>query len=88
MAIIKKRHTAILTFVVIKPTHELETKGEELKLSLFGEYCPDNSLRGYSLFELLTRPQNYAIKLIIQKGKIELIEPPISAGTVFENNHV
>lgn len=86
MYIIKERHTAIIDFVVIKPTNEYETVGEILKLSFFGEYCPDKSMRGYSLFHLLTHPINYCIKSIIQKGVVYEIEPPISAATVIENN--
>lgn len=66
----KENYTTILEFEVIKPKHELESKGERLKLSFFGEYCPDASLRGYELEELLMKPQHYQPKLIVQSGKI------------------
>jgi hypothetical protein len=49
----KDRYTAILEFEVIAPTNDMETIGEKLKLSAFGEYCPDASMRGYSLLHLL-----------------------------------
>lgn len=80
--------TAITIFVVIKPLDELEMVGEELILTFFGEYCPERSMRGYSLFHLVTHPQNYCIKTIMQQGKIYQIEPPISPATVTENNHL
>lgn len=70
---IQKINTAILEFEVIKPQHELEAVGERLRLSIHGEYCPDNSLRGYSLAELLTKTNHYRPKTIIQRGlKISL----------------
>lgn len=65
----KANHTAILEFEVIKPANELESTGETLSLSHFGEYCPANSLRGYSLRFLLDNPQHYAITKIRMKGK-------------------
>ena len=35
----KKSHwTAVTEFIVIKPTNEMEKKGEVLKLSMFGEF--------------------------------------------------
>lgn len=67
------KYTAVLEFEVISPQHELEKIGERLKLSLFGEYCPDNSLRGYSLEELLIKPQHYRAKVIVQMGKIIML---------------
>ncbi len=65
----KGQYTTILEFEVVKPQHDLETTGERLKLSMFGEYCPDASLRGYELEELLTKPQHYRPKVIIQMGE-------------------
>ena len=65
----KSNWTAILEFEVIKPTNEMETKGEKIKLSAFGEYCPDNSLRGYQLAYLLMRPKNYRPTKIVSKGQ-------------------
>jgi hypothetical protein len=65
----KQHYTSILEFEVVKPQHELETVGERLKLSMFGEYCPDASLRGYELEELLTKPQHYRPKIIVQMGE-------------------
>jgi hypothetical protein len=53
----------------VKPKHELKAAGERLKLSMFGEYFPDASLRGYALEELLTKPQHYRPKVIIQMGE-------------------
>lgn len=64
------KYTAIIEFEVISPQHDLETVGERLKLSLHGEYCPDNSMRGYSLEELLMKPQHYRVKTIVQMGKV------------------
>lgn len=71
-----KKHsefTAILEFEVIKPQHELETVGERLKLSMFGEYCPDQSMRGYQLSELLEKNEHYRPTLIIERGKLKHI---------------
>jgi len=65
----KQHYTSIIEFEVVKPQHELETVGERLKLSMFGEYCPNASLRGYELEELLTKPQHYRPKVIIQMGE-------------------
>ena len=65
----KEQYTTILEFEVVKPQHELETVGERLKLSMFGEYCPDASLRGYELEELLMKPQHYRPKVIVQMGE-------------------
>lgn len=69
------RYTCILEFEVVKPLDELESPGEKLKLSMFGEYCPDNSLRGYSLQHLIVNRGNYRVAKIIQKG--EVIEIPV-----------
>lgn len=65
----KEQYITILEFEVVKPQHELETVGERLKLSMFGEYCPDDSLRGYELEELLMKPQHYRPKVIVQMGE-------------------
>ena len=65
----KANYTAITEFVVLKPKDELETVGEKLRLSNFGEYCPDNSLRGYTLQELLINSENYKPSVIIEMGK-------------------
>lgn len=73
------RYTCILEFEVVKPLDELETPGERLKLSMFGEYCPDNSLRGYSLHHLITNRSHYRVSKIIQKG--EVIEIPVLTET-------
>lgn len=74
MIIKENRYTAIIEFEVIKPnSHFAETKGEKLKLSMFGEFCPDNSLRGYSLLFLLDNPLYYRISKIVEKGKILVI---------------
>jgi hypothetical protein len=61
--------THIKTFEVIEPTNDLESVGELLELSHFGEYCPKQSLRGYSLQSLLSQLKNYRPKVIIQKGE-------------------
>lgn len=65
----KEQYTTITEFEVVEPQYELETIGERLKLSNFGEYCPDASMRGYSLEELLTKPKHYRVKVIIQMGE-------------------
>jgi hypothetical protein len=66
----KKRasFTYIDEFEVIKASNDLEAVGEKLKLSQFGEYCPDNSLRGYSLIYLLDNPEYYRPCLIVMQG--------------------
>ncbi len=65
----KEQYTTITEFEVIKPQNEYETVGERLELSDFGEYCPKQSMRGYSLEELLIKPENYKPKVIIQMGE-------------------
>lgn len=65
----KQYYTAITEFEVINPTNEMESIGEKLYLSSFGEYCPDNSLRGYSLLALLQSPENYRPSKIISRGQ-------------------
>lgn len=69
----KEQYSTISAFEVIIPTNELETVGERLELSMFGEYCPKESLRGYSLEELILKPHNYRPKEIIQMGERILI---------------
>lgn len=69
----KSRYTAILEFTVIKPSNQLEHEGEILKLSLFGEYCPGQSLRGYQLEKLLTDTEHYRASKIVQCGKLILL---------------
>jgi hypothetical protein len=64
----KKNWTTIIEFEVVKPINDIETKGEKIKLSPFGEYCPDNSLRGYQLGYLLLNPKNYRPTKIVVKG--------------------
>lgn len=64
----KSNWTAILEFEIIKPQNEIEKKGEKIKLSPFGEYCPDNSLRAYQLGYLLMCPKNYRPTKIVCKG--------------------
>jgi len=62
------RQTYIKSFRVIKPADELETVGEILTMSIFGEFCPANSLRGYSLYELISAPEHYEVYEIFQRG--------------------
>lgn len=64
----KDRYTAITEFEVISPTNDIETVGEKLELSMFGEYCPDASLRGYSLLFLLDHPSHYRVSKVIIQG--------------------
>lgn len=64
----KSNWTAIIEFEVIKPKSDIETKGEKIKLSPFGEFCPDNSLRGYQLSYLLLNPRHYRPTRIVQLG--------------------
>jgi hypothetical protein len=64
----KSNWTAITEFEVVKPTNEMETKGEKLKLSQFGEYCPDGSLRGYQFAFLLLHNKNYRPTKIVSQG--------------------
>lgn len=66
----KKQYTSILSFEVIKPQHDIETVGEVLELSSFGEYCPEASMRGYSLEELLIKTDHYRPKVIVQMGEV------------------
>ena len=61
----KNNYTTILEFEVINPQNDMEYVGEKLELSSFGEYCPDASLRGYSLEYLLRNNQNYIPTIII-----------------------
>jgi hypothetical protein len=63
-----QHYTTILEFEVIAPTCDIEVVGEKLTLSEFGEYCPDNSLRGYSLLSLLDHPLHYRVSKIVMKG--------------------
>lgn len=69
----KENHTAILEFEVVNPTDELETVGEKLSLSPYGEYCPERSLRGYALLFLLDHPDHYRVSKIIMRGLIYII---------------
>lgn len=70
----KKGNTTLITeFEVIAPTNDMEVVGEKLALSKFGEYCPDNSLRGYSLLSLLDHPDHYRVSKITMKGKSYII---------------
>lgn len=62
--------TLIVSFIIIDPNHEMETRGEILKLSAFGEYCPDNSLRGYKLAYLLKNSSSYQPYEIMDQGQI------------------
>lgn len=66
----QENHTAITEFEVIAPTNDIEVVGWKLKLSAFGEYCPDNSLCGYSLLHLLDHPKHYRVTKIMMKGKV------------------
>lgn len=67
----KKKPTCILSFVVIKPTNELESVGEILHLCHHGEYCPNKSLRGYSLTYLLANSQNYKPNTVSERGELK-----------------
>ncbi len=69
----KDRYTAITEFEVIAPTNDLEFIGEKLKLSNFGEFCPDNGLRGYSLLSLLDHPSHYRVSKMTMKGKSYIV---------------
>lgn len=62
-------YTVITEFEVIAPTNELETIGEKLTLSIFGEYCPNQSLRSYRLLFLLDHPLHYRVSKIIDRGQ-------------------
>jgi hypothetical protein len=62
--------TTILEFEVVAPLNIMETKGEKFSLSIFGEYCPKCSSRGYSLLYLLDFPNNYRVSMIAQKGEV------------------
>lgn len=64
----KSNWTAILEFEVIKPKSDIETKGEKISLSIFGEYCPEGSLRGYQLAYLLLNPKHYRPTKIVSRG--------------------
>lgn len=64
----KSNWTTITEFEVIKPKSDIEKKGEKIKLSVFGEYCPDASLRGYMLSYLLLNPKHYRPTKIVQRG--------------------
>jgi hypothetical protein len=66
----KYQYTCILEFVVLDPQNDMESVGERLKLSTFGEYCPDASLRGYSLYSLLLDPESYRPSKIVQMGEV------------------
>lgn len=65
--------SCITSFIVVKPTNEFESYGEKLNLSIHGEYCPKQSLRGYQLAFLLEHPENYKVGKIIQKGQEKMI---------------
>jgi hypothetical protein len=70
----KQNYTAIVEFEVLIPTDELETVGEKLKLSPFGEFCPDNSLRGYSLAYLIINPRYYKVTKVVVQGESLSVE--------------
>jgi hypothetical protein len=67
------RCTTIISFKVIVPD-EIETKGEIIYLSYFGEYCPDRSMRGYQLEYLLQNSDRYQIHQIMEQGTIRNYE--------------
>lgn len=81
-----KIKTTILEFVVIAPQHELETVGEKLKLTEFGEYCPDNSFRSYELYELLAKPQFYRPWKLVKNGKEQFFVLPATIENQFLPN--
>jgi len=63
-----KKIPHIIQFTVMQPRNEFEFRGEVLFLSQFGEYCPKNSMRGYSLLQLLDYPESYKPTLIKMNG--------------------
>ena len=63
--------TYIKEFVVVAPTNDMETVGERLTISMWGEYCPPKSLRGYNLGFLLAHPNNYQITKIVERGELQ-----------------
>ena len=65
--------TGILEFTIMQAHNEIETIGEVLSLSFFGEYCPPNSLRGYSLEFLLTHPEFYKASKIVDMEQIKFM---------------
>lgn len=65
---IRENYTVIKSFIVVQPTNEMEYIGEILELSQFGEYCPANSMRGYSLSFLLLTPIHYRPYILIERG--------------------
>ena len=67
------RCTTIISFKVVVPD-EAEIQDEIISLSYFGEYCPDNSLRGYQLEYLLQNSDRYQIHQIMEKGTIKNYE--------------
>lgn len=69
----KKIKSYINAFEVIKPKHDLEEIGEMIFLSWHGEYCPEGSLRGYRLQELLEQKEHYKIAQIVQSGELVLL---------------
>lgn len=66
----KENQTTIIEFEVIAPTNDMEKIGKKLELSDFGMYCPDGSLRGYSLLFLLDHTLHYRISKIMMQGKV------------------
>ena len=68
-----EKETKIIEFEVIAPTNNMEKIGEKLELSDFGEYCPEASLRGYSLLFLLDHTLHYRVSKIMMQGKVYII---------------
>ncbi len=66
----KDYETGIIEFEVIAPTNDLEKIGEKLTIGKMGEYCPDNSLRGYNLLFLLDHTMHYRVSKIMMRGKV------------------
>lgn len=64
----KENYTSVLEFTITNPTNDMERVGERLELSMFGEYCPKKSARGYNLLFLLDHPKHYRVSKIIMKG--------------------
>lgn len=69
----KDAETNIVEFEVIAPTNDLEQIGEKLTLSKFGEFCPENSKRGYNLLFLLDHTMHYRVSKIMMKGKTYIV---------------
>lgn len=81
-----KTYIASFRIIAPHPFDEIGKPGEILRLSIFGEYCPENSLRGYQLHDLLMSPACYQPYEIYVKGELitfpDGIAPPITAASM------